>query len=220
MCMFIYVGVKTAYILCAVMGYLIGCLNAAYIVGRFHGRDIRKAGSHNAGATNALIVIGLKAGLFVAAFDIAKAAVAVLLARALFGAYEFAGELAGVCCVFGHAYPFWMGFHGGKGFASYLGLILASSGWFAFFAALGATAVITLVGDKIAVATISVMAVYPIAMHFMGFSGASVLVVGLASAVMIFRHRENIARLLRGEEMGLRQFRARKRAGEVATDDQ
>lgn len=202
------------------MGYLLGCLNAGYIVGRLHGRDIRKAGSHNAGATNALIVIGLKAGLLVAAFDIAKAAVAVSLARALFGSLEFAGALAGACCVFGHAYPFWMGFHGGKGFASYLGLILASSGWFAFLTAVGATAVITLVGDKIAVATIAIMTVYPVAMHFTGFSGASVFVVGLASIAMIFRHRENIARLLRGEEIGLRQFRARKRAGEVAADDQ
>ena len=217
--MFIDIGDKTAYVLCAVMGYLIGCLNAAYIVGRLNGRDIRKAGSHNAGATNALIVIGLRAGLFVAAFDILKAAAAVWLARALFGPLEFAAELAGVCCIFGHAYPFWMGFHGGKGFASFLGLILASSGWFAFFTAVGATAVITLVGDKIAVATIAVMAAYPVAMHFMGFNCASVFVVGIASAAMIFRHRENIARLLRGEEMGLRQFRARKRAGEVAADD-
>lgn len=217
--MFIDVGEKTAYVICAVMGYLIGCLNAGYIVGRLHGRDIRRAGSHNAGATNTLIVVGLRAGLFVAAFDILKAVVAVSLARALFGPVEFAGELAGACCVLGHAYPFWMGFHGGKGFASYLGLILASSGWFAFFAAIGATALITIVGDKIAVATIAVMAIYPICMHFTGFSGASVLVVGLASVAMILRHRENIARLLRGEELGLRQFRARKRAGEVARDD-
>lgn len=210
---------KTAYLICAITGYLIGCLNAGYIVGRFHGRDIRKAGSHNAGATNVLLVIGIRAGILVALFDIAKAVLAVSLARALFGTREFAAELAGVCCIFGHAYPFWMGFHGGKGFASYLGLILASSGWFAFMAAIGATAVITLVGDRLAVATIAVMTIYPVSMHFMGFSGASVFLVGLASIAMIFRHRENIARLMRGEELGLRQFRTRKHAGEVAEDD-
>ncbi len=217
--MYVYIEEKAPYIICAVMGYLIGCLNAGYIIGQLHGRDIRKAGSHNAGATNTLIVIGLKAGLFVAAFDILKAVFAVSLARMLFGSFEFGPELAGACCIFGHAYPFWMGFRGGKGFASYLGLILASSGWLAFFGAVGATAAITLVGDKIAVATISIMVIYPVAMHFTGFSGASVCVVALASAAMIFRHRENIGRLLRGEEMGLRQFRARKRMGEVATDD-
>ncbi|MGI6239186.1 MAG: glycerol-3-phosphate acyltransferase [Christensenellales bacterium] len=214
-----YTVLHAGYAVCALIGYLLGCVNAAYIVGKFHGRDIRKAGSHNAGATNTMIVFGLKAGLMVAVIDIAKAVIAVMLAERLFGSLLFAGVVAGVSSVFGHAFPFWMGFRGGKGFASFLGLILASSGWIAFFAAIGATALITVVGDKISVATISVMASYPVMMYFMGFDVAAILLVSLASAAMIVKHRENIARLRRGEELGLRSYRARRAAGEVAEDD-
>ena len=214
------VNEKGGYFLCALIGYLLGCVNTAYIVGRLCGRDIRRAGSHNAGATNTAIVIGFKAGLVAAAGDIAKAAISVALADALFPQLQFGGLLAGASCIFGHAFPFWMGFHGGKGFASYLGLILALSGWLGFFLAVGATALITIVGDRISVATISVMASYPVCMYFLGFDGFSILIVAVPSAAMILKHRENIARILRGEEMGLKQFRARKASGEQAEDDQ
>lgn len=213
------VNEKAGYIVCALIGYLLGCVNTAYIVGRLHGRDIRKAGSHNAGATNTVIVIGFKVGLIAAAGDIAKAVIAVALAGALFARLEFAGLLAGACCIFGHAFPFWMHFKGGKGFASYLGLILALSGWLGFFLAIGATAVITIVGDKLSVATISVMASYPVCMYLMGFDGRAILVVALVSGAMILKHRENIGRLVRGEEMGFRQYRARRASGEHAEDD-
>ena len=164
-------------------------------------------------------MIGIKAGLIAAAGDIAKAVIAVALADQLFRRLEFAGLLAGVCCIFGHAFPFWMGFHGGKGFASYLGLILALSGWQGFILAVGAAAVIAIVGDKMAVATISVMATYPICMYVEGFDGRATFIVSVASAAMILKHRENIVRLVRGEEMGFRQFRARRAAGERAEDD-
>ena len=98
-----------------IIGYFFGCINFSYIVSRIKGFDIRKFGSGNAGASNVVIVIGKKAGLFVALVDIFKAFLAYKLAQYLFpDAYlngvSYAGMIAGVGAVLGHIFPFYLGF--------------------------------------------------------------------------------------------------------------
>lgn len=111
----------------AAIGYATGMLNPAYVIGLRKGYDIRKKGSGNPGASNTIILEGKKAGLFVMAFDISKAAVAVSLSRRLFPKYDCAGETAGTACVLGHMFPATLGFRGGKGLACLGGEILAFS---------------------------------------------------------------------------------------------
>ena len=205
--------------MCVLMGYLLGTFNTAYVIGRLNGRDIRRAGSHNAGATNLFIVVGLKQGLIAAVGDVMKAVAAVALAEYIFPELALAGVMAGAGCLVGHAWPFWMGFRDGKGFASYLGLILSLSGVGTFIGTIIWAAIVIIVGDKILFATLSVMVLYPLHMYRHGFESGAVAIMALSSMLMIFRHRTNIARLIRGEEMGLRQVRRRKAAGEKAEDD-
>lgn len=111
----------------AAIGYATGMLNPAYVIGLRKGYDIRKKGSGNPGASNTIILEGKKAGLFVMAFDISKAAVAVSLSRRLFPKCDCAGETAGTACVLGHMFPATLGFRGGKGLACLGGEILAFS---------------------------------------------------------------------------------------------
>ena len=213
------VSVKYGYLICALAGYLLGSVNFAYIIGKWKGRDIRRAGSHNAGATNLFIVVGFKPGLIAAIGDILKAVMAVGFAEVLFPEFELAGAVAGASCLVGHAWPFWMGFRGGKGFASYLGIILAFSGLGTFFGTILWAAIVLLVGDKMVLATVSVMTLYPMFMYRNGFAIGAVVIMAISSGLMIFRHRANLKRLVKGEEFGLRQRRRRKAAGEKAEDD-
>ena len=120
----------SAALAAAGLGYAIGNLNPAYVMGLRKGYDIRKKGSGNAGATNLMILEGKKAGAFVMCFDISKAAVSVGLARKLFLQSGYAGEAAGVGCILGHMYPALMHFRGGKGLAC-LGLQQCNAEFFA-----------------------------------------------------------------------------------------
>lgn len=111
-------------ILSLLIDYLIGCLNASYFCDKLKGVDIKKAGTGNAGAGNVGYALGVKYAVLVGLFDIGKAIVAYCLCMKLFG-NELYGQLAGASCIIGHNHPFFMGFNGGKGFASLVGLIIA-----------------------------------------------------------------------------------------------
>jgi len=131
------------YLLILLIGYLLGCSNMAVYLAAAQNVDLRSGGSGNPGASNALILMGWRAGLLVGAHDIAKAVLAVLLCRLLFPAVPLAGALSGAACVVGHMFPFYMRFHGGKGFAAYLGMTLALNWRFALLLLL-AVSLITL----------------------------------------------------------------------------
>ena len=115
-------------LLCLAIGYLFGLFQTSYILGRVHGIDIREYGSHNAGTTNMLRTMGLKAGLLTFAGDCGKCILAVVLVRVVFGKthadilplLEF---YAAAGTILGHNYPFYLGFRGGKGIAATAGLV-------------------------------------------------------------------------------------------------
>ncbi|MBQ9062869.1 MAG: glycerol-3-phosphate 1-O-acyltransferase PlsY [Eubacterium sp.] len=113
-----------------IIGYVFGLIQTGYIYGRMNGIDIRKSGSGNAGTTNALRTLGLKAGLITLAGDLGKCILAVLLTWLLFHKqYPDLVPLlkiwtsAGV--IIGHDFPFYLGFKGGKGIAATGGMIIA-----------------------------------------------------------------------------------------------
>ena len=98
-------------LICAVIGYMIGAVNPSYIISKIKGFDIRKKGSGNAGASNALIVFGKAVGILCALFDIYKACLAIeLTRRVIFPEFELAFIITSTAVIIGHMYPFYMGF--------------------------------------------------------------------------------------------------------------
>jgi len=116
-------------LLCFLIGYLVGMISSSYIVGKINGIDIRQHGSGNLGATNTMRALGKKAGLTVMLLDFAKIILIVLLVRALFSSAMpddrfLLQTYALLGCIFGHDFPFYLKFKGGKGCACLGGYIL------------------------------------------------------------------------------------------------
>ena len=192
------------YLLAIILGYLLGCSSMAYYIGKFKETDIRTAGSGNLGASNATVLFGWSAGVAVALHDIGKAVIAVIAAKWLFPQLEYAGAAAGVACVLGHIFPFYLGFRGGKGLASYFGMVLALNWKLARI--IGAVIVLaTLITDFISVGALSSIVVAPVYTFFTTHNLILVAILGVATMVMFLKHWENIIRIAKGQEIGLRR---------------
>lgn len=189
------------YIATILGAYLIGCSNMALYLSRWKGVDLRAGGSGNLGASNAFALMGWKAGVLVGAHDIGKAVLAVWLSRWIFPEVPLLGFIAGVACVLGHMFPFYLRFRGGKGFASYLGMILAINWKFAL-CIMAAVVILTVVTDYIVVGTVTSVVSFPIyAAVRSGWLPLAILCV--ATAAILIKHRENFVRIRNGTEMGL-----------------
>jgi len=187
--------------LAVVGGFLVGSIPFGVLVSRiFFHRDIRAEGSGNIGAANALRTLGKKAGAAVLVLDALKGALPVLAVTAGGGA-EAIAVLAGLAAVIGHCYsPFLRG-RGGKGVATSYGVIWALAWPAAVAFTIVWIATIVAVGFS-SVASMLASAAMPFALWFM--LGRAGLVYGLASAILvIYKHRENIARLRAGTETTL-----------------
>ena len=191
------------YLVSIGLGYLLGCSNMAYWLGRIKKVDIRSNGSGNLGASNATVLLGWGAGVIVALHDIGKAVLAVVLAKLLFPGVEYVGAAAGVAAVLGHIFPFYLKFKGGKGLASFWGLILALNWKVAL--AMGLLGIlITVVTDFISLAALTISITAPVGIWLVTGGTAVPLILCVATAVMIFKHIENIQRILNRTEIGLR----------------
>ena len=191
------------YLFAAELGYLLGCSSMAYYIGKWKHRDIRTAGSGNLGASNTAVLFGWGPAVAVAVHDIGKAVLAVILAKWLFPELENAGAAAGIACVVGHIFPFYLKFRGGKGLASYFGMTLALNWKLALVVAVLIVAV-TLITDFISVGAISTVLFVPAYMGFTTHNFLLVLILSVGSVVMLYKHWENILRIARHEEIGLR----------------
>lgn len=184
-------------ILCALLAYLLGSVPFGIIITRAMGLgDLRRIGSGNIGATNVLRTGNKGAALATLLLDGAKGGVAVLIARALLG--EEAAMIAGLAAFLGHLFPVWLKFRGGKGVATFLGVLLA------VHFPVGLAACATWLAGAFAfrysslAAMISAASV-PIWMMFLGRADAIWLAL-LLGALVFARHQWNIRRLVRGEE--------------------
>ena len=186
-------------LLSGIMGYLFGNINPAYILGKKHGFDIRNRGSHNAGASNALIVMGKKAGIITALIDIAKAFCVAVLASALFPSCGIAKEIAAIFCILGHIFPFTMHFKGGKGLACIAGGVLAYNAH-AFVILLAVEAVLALLTDYVCVIPISASIIIPILYAKHHGSKLVLMLMSITAGIVILKHLENIKRIFHGVE--------------------
>lgn len=187
---------------CVAAGYFIGCINPAFIIGRIKGYDVRSSGSKNAGASNTVIMAGKLAGVLVALLDIFKAALSWRLCQALFPQFALAGILGGVACILGHMFPVFLHFCGGKGLACIGGVMLAYDPA-TFLIMLAITCVIGFATNYIAIATVSIAAIWPVYYGVTtGFwAGAAVLAVPFVP--ILLRHMTNFRRIRAGEELRL-----------------
>lgn len=191
------------YIYAILLGYLLGCSSMSYYLAKFNHVDIRSSGSKNLGASNTMMLMGWKAGILVGVHDIGKAVLAVLLANILFPGVAHIGAVAGVACVWGHIFPFYLKFQGGKGFASFLGMALAIN-WKFTLVLLIAVVIITLVTDYIVIGTMTSIISFPTYMGVVSHSYILPLIIMAASVLIIYKHRENLVRIYKGTEIGFR----------------
>ena len=188
------------YVLCILIGYLIGAINPSYIIGKIRGIDIRQKGSKNAGASNALILFGKVLGIGCALFDIAKATFAIWLCGKLFPELTYSFAVTGVACILGHVFPFYMDFKGGKGLACLGGMILAFD-CRVFLIMLAAEIIVAIVTDYICFVPLTASAVFPIVYGIMRQDARGTLIISLILPLMIYKHKENLKRIKQKTEM-------------------
>ena len=201
-------------IICLAIGYLFGLFQTAFIYGKLHGIDIREHGSGNAGTTNTLRVLGTKAGLIVLAGDIIKCILAIVISGILFDK-SHPDEIyllklyAAAGAILGHNFPFYLKFKGGKGIAATAGLILSfhplfvPMGVILFFSVFFLLHYVSL-GSFLVYAGLMIEMVIVGQMGLFGSSQAVLnemyVITALLTALAYYKHRENIVRLLKGEE--------------------
>ncbi|MBS4960141.1 MAG: glycerol-3-phosphate 1-O-acyltransferase PlsY [Clostridiales bacterium] len=186
-------------ILCLLIGYGIGCIQSAYIVGKFMHVDIRNYGSGNLGSTNALRVLGKKAGAFTFFCDLMKSIIAFWLCRMLFhSAGASAGYYACAGVILGHDFPFYLKFKGGKGIASMIGMILCTGGTPLIISY--AAGIIGLMSRYVSVGSIFFSLSLPFAFYAAKEPMELVGLMAVLGVLAVFRHRSNISRLIQGNE--------------------
>jgi len=180
----------------ALLGYLLGSVPFGVLISKAMGLgDLRNIGSGNIGATNVLRTGNKQAAAATLVLDGAKGAVAVLVARAF--APEDAVQLAGLAAFLGHCFPVWLGFRGGKGVATFLGLLIALA-W-----PVGLAACASWLGAAALVRMSSAAALFAAALSVVWallFAPTTALLCALLAALVFWRHAENIRRIVAGTE--------------------
>lgn len=178
-----------------IIAYFLGNISPSTIMAKRQGLDIKKEGSGNAGTTNALRVMGKKAGAITCVVDILKGLVAVLIGLLLAGN---PGAYVSALCVFlGHVWPVVYKFQGGKGVATVFGVLLGVNPLMGIIA-LVVVAIFVFTTKRMSVGSLAGAVSLPIVSLFMEKEFAPFVFV--MAIVVIFKHRANIGRLIRGEE--------------------
>lgn len=212
-------------IICLAIGYVFGLFQTGYIYGKLHQVDIRTMGSGNAGTTNALRTMGWKAGAITFLGDAFKCIFAVMAVRFIFG--ESHPEMipmltmyAGMGAVLGHNYPFYLKFKGGKGIAATAGLLASTTNLPMTLICLVAFATVVGITKYVSVGSLVVVTLYLIEiivygqMGGFGVSGGYLHEMYAIAALLlisaVYKHKENIRRLMNGTENKLSVGKSKK----------
>lgn len=190
-------------VLAVTFGYFVGSIPFAFLLSRQRGIDLRRAGSGNIGASNVLRTTGVRAAVLAMVLDGVKGTIAVLVAQ-LLSAGALAAVIAALASVVGHVYPIWLRFRGGKGVAT-------AAGAFAMLApeALGIASCVFLIAVVatrfISVGSIAGALTLAIVASFSDAPGVVAIGATGCAVIIIYRHRENLARLAAGTERRIGQ---------------
>lgn len=183
-----------------VAAYLLGSIPFGYLAGRARGIDIRTVGSRNVGATNVFRTLGRPVGITVMLLDIVKGVVAVVLARIITD--DPWPLIAAGAAVAGHVYPVWLRFRGGKGVAVGCGVAIGLVPW-AVLVLVPVWVLAIVLTRYVSVGSILCAAAFTPVVWAFGYPWATVVFAGIISAAVLWRHRGNMGRLMRGEELRL-----------------
>lgn len=197
------------------IGYLMGCLQWSYFLSKTIKKvDIRSLGGGNAGASNTVTQFGWKMGVAVGLLDILKAIISLLIIRYLISILFLENNMVnlyvnGVSVILGHNYPFFMGFKGGKGTASTVGMLFGINIWLGvigFFVIL----ITSFATDYIALGTMALVSFFIGATIFMGFGPTCILIAVFIAIQSFIKHIPNIKNIRIGNEKRLRDVLKKK----------
>lgn len=201
-----------AYIIIAIIAYLVGSINFSIIISkRMAGFDVREKGSGNAGTTNMLRSVGVKAAIITLLCDILKGVVVILVAILIGNIVDglddaLLVQLAGIFVIIGHTFPIFFGFKGGKGIATSLGVLLMIN-WQIGLICLVFALVLMAITRMVSVGSIAAAILFPVLVVFIGqnyivpVNNWSYLIFSIIiAALVLFNHRENLKRIFTGKE--------------------
>lgn len=201
-----------AYILMAVVSYLVCSFSFAIVLSRLSGDDVREHGSGNAGATNMARVYGLGHGILTLVGDMLKCIVVMVLSG------HFGGDLglaaSGMACLIGHCFPVFYKFKGGKGVSVGAAIALVLD-WRMFLICLVAFALVAVLTRKVSLSSCAAAVSLPVASLLLSSPKPIVVMCILGATLVVFRHRENLRRVLNGTEP---DFKPAAKRGKKATE--
>ena len=200
----------TAYILMAVIAYLIGSISFSVIISKkMAGFDVREKGSGNAGSTNVLRTVGKKAAVITLICDVLKGVIAILIAMIIGNIFknvdkELIVQIAGIAVVLGHTFPIFFGFKGGKGVATSLGVLIMINWQIGLICLIFALALMA-VTKMVSLGSISAAILFPVLTlfihsHYIVEGNGYFIFSIILAAIVCFNHRENIKRIMNGKE--------------------
>jgi glycerol-3-phosphate acyltransferase PlsY len=198
-------------LLAIIIGYLLGNINASYILGKFFkGIDIREKGTTNAGAANAVLVMGWKLGAASFLIDALKAATAMWIVKYVTNGNTDLSVLAGSMAMVGHIYPVFLKFKGGKGIASILGIMLGLNGYIALV--LYITIVLgALITNYLVIGELLILILFPVAVYLFGYSNFTVALIVFVCLLSTYKLRDNLSRTFSGTEQKLSSVLRKKK---------
>ncbi|MHA6251742.1 glycerol-3-phosphate acyltransferase [Oceanobacillus sp. CAU 1775] len=206
------------FISIALIGYLFGCMNGSQIIGKYKQINIKNNGSKNAGATNTFVLLGWKSAAFVAFVDIFKAILSLTLVTILFSRTELLAEtqiillyINALFVIVGHNYPITMNFSGGKGTASFLGVLLFFNWKFALVAFI-LFLIFSFVTNYFVIGTFIAYLSFVTYTSFIYNQGAT-FIAFMFTVLFVIKHLDNIKRIMNKEEVKLSSLLQREATG-------
>jgi len=191
------------FIFLIIFGYLFGSIPFSYLIPKAKGINIRKVGSGNVGGTNVIRAMGLKFGLLASILDLLKAVIPVYLATR-FLLFDWQIALVAITPILGHIFPVWLGFKGGKGAGSTIGVLLVLLGWKHFLILILIWVIVIAIFQIMSVASLLMSSLLPLFLAYFSYPIPYYFLV-IALAVLIWwAHRENLKRIKEGVEPKLK----------------
>lgn len=201
------------YIIVGIIAYCLGSISFSVIISKkMAGFDVRKKGSKNAGSTNVLRTVGKKAALITLICDILKGVVAILIAVLLGNIFNVNDkvlliQIAGILVILGHTFPIFFGFKGGKGVATAIGVLLVINWQIALICIVFALVLIILT-KTVSMGSIAAAILFPVLTLFITnhyiITGNYIIFAIIIALIIVYNHRSNISRILKGEENKLK----------------
>ncbi len=187
-----------------IVSYLIGAIPFGLVIGKFAGIDVRQHGSKNIGATNVSRTLGKKLGLVTLVLDVMKGLLPMAAASYILADHPFANYFvcaSGIAAVIGHMFPVYLGFSGGKGVATALGVFLFLSPLAIVISVFVFMGIVAFSGF-VSAGSLAASGLFPLWLYFLDADGIVIFSAGVIAFLIWLKHYENIGRLIRGEEKG------------------